>query len=133
MSRAKQKGTLAETAIVNYLKETWPTAERRVLSGKNDKGDITGIPNLVFEVKNQKTYSISQWLKETAIEKENAVADFGFLIIKPNGVGVSKVENWWSVLPLEDLTRLLLKAGYAQGLPTQPHTGHEGMSGVSKA
>lgn len=102
--------------------------ERRALSGKNDKGDIAGIPNLVFEVKNQKTYAISSWLKETQIEKENAGADLGILIMKPFGVGVSQVSQWWTVLPLEDLIQLLLKAGYAQGLPTQADTGHENLS-----
>lgn len=64
MSRSKQKGTLAESAVADYLKSTWETVERRVLSGKNDKGDIAGIPKIVIEVKNQKSYKFSEWLEK---------------------------------------------------------------------
>lgn len=124
MSRSKQKGTLAETAVAQYLQSTWSTVERRALSGLNDKGDIAGIPNIVVEVKNQKTYKIKEWLKETETERINAQADFGILVIKPNGVGVSKMDDWWSVLPLVDIVKLLVKAGYAEGLPPRSDTGN---------
>lgn len=119
MSKAKQKGTLAESAVVEYLKNFWPLVERRVLSGKNDKGDISGIPKIVIEIKNQKTYKIHEWLKETEIEKTNAKADFGVLLVKPNKIGVSKVDQWWTVIPLGDLVQLLQKAGYAEKLQSQ--------------
>lgn len=133
MSKSKQKGTLAESAVAQYLGETWSTVERRVLSGKNDKGDIAGIPKIVIEVKNQKSYKFSEWLKETEIERVNAEADYGILIVKPNGVGVSKVENWWSVLPLEDLVSLLKKAGYAEGLHPRTDKRDSDMSDLSEA
>jgi hypothetical protein len=54
-NRPKQKGTAAETAIVNALiEEGWVHAERRTLSGAADKGDVKlgdGIPVMV-EAKN---------------------------------------------------------------------------------
>lgn len=124
MSRSKQKGTLAESAVAQYLQQTWPTVERRALSGLNDKGDIAGIPNIVIEVKNQKSYKFREWLKETEIEKQNAKADFGILVVKPNGVGVSKMDDWWAVLPLADIVELLVKAGYAQGLSPRSDSGN---------
>lgn len=133
MSRSKQKGTLAESAVADYLKSTWETVERRVLSGKNDKGDIAGIPKIVIEVKNQKSYKFSEWLRETKIEQINAEADYGVLVVKPNGVGVSKVNNWWAVLPLDDLVSLLKKAGYAEGLHARTDKGNSGLRDLPEA
>lgn len=131
MSKAKQKGTLAETAVVELLKQVWPTAERRALSGINDKGDVAGINQIAIEVKNQKSYKISEWLKETKQEQLNAKADYGVLVIKPNGVGVSRVQDWWAVIPLSDLITLLQKAGYDKGLQPRAHQGHENLSNMS--
>jgi hypothetical protein len=133
LSKSKQKGTLAETAVVELLKEVWPMAERRALSGINDKGDIAGIPKIVIEVKNQKSYKIPEWLNETKVEKANSDADLGVLVIKPNGVGVSRVSDWWAVLPLRDLISLLQKAGYDQGLSAPSYKGDKDMSGMPEA
>jgi hypothetical protein len=116
VSRAKQKGTMAETAVVEFLKKTWPAVERRTLGGKNDKGDIAGVPNSVVEVKNQKSYKISEWLRETETEKANAGVDYGILVIKPNGVGVSKTDQWWAVVSLATITELVEQANRAKGL-----------------
>lgn len=107
MSKAKQKGTLAETAVAEYLKQTFPAVERRALSGVNDKGDVAGVPFSVVEVKNQRSYKIHEWMKETEAERINAEADIGILVIKPNGVGVANVSQWWAVVSLETITRLV--------------------------
>jgi len=107
MSKAKQKGTLAETAVADFLKQIFTAVERRTLSGKNDRGDIAGVPGCVVEVKNQKSYKIHEWMKETEIERLNASAEFGVLVIKPNGVGVSKVGDWWAVVSLETIRKLI--------------------------
>lgn len=112
MSKSKAKGTLAETAVVGYLRENgFPTAERRSLAGINDKGDVAGILDVCIEVKNHRTYTIPAWLKELATEKANAKAKHGVLIIKPNGVGTGNVGKWWAVMTVEELTELLRKAG----------------------
>ena len=116
MSKSKQKGTLAETAVAEYLKKTWPAVERRTLGGANDKGDIAGVPNCVVEVKNQRTYKISEWLKETEQERANAGTDFGILVVKPNGVGVSRTQDWWAIVSLETLTQLIKDSEIAKGL-----------------
>jgi len=58
MSKAKAKGTSAETAVVKYLIDNgFPYAERRALNGALDLGDITGTPALAWEVKNHKEVS----------------------------------------------------------------------------
>lgn len=123
MSKSKQKGTLAETAVADYLKQTFPTVERRTLSGANDKGDIAGVPNCVVEVKNQRTYKIHEWMKETETERINAKADLAILVIKPNGVGVSKVNQWWAVVSLETITKLIEDSDFVKGLQPPSHIG----------
>jgi hypothetical protein len=107
MSKSKQKGTLAETAVVEFFKTFFPKVERRVLYGKNDKGDVAGVPNFAIEIKNQKTYKISEWLEETEQERINAGEPYGVLIVKPNRVGVGSVGRWWGILPLDQIVSII--------------------------
>jgi Holliday junction resolvase len=120
MSFAKQKGTVAETALVKFLQGNgFPNAERRALGGGSfgeDLGDITGTPCLAWEVKNAKTYKIPAWLKEAQVEALNAKADFGILAVKPVGVGLTKAGDWWAILSMSDMIRLLREAGYGDAI-----------------
>lgn len=119
MSKAKQKGTAAESALVKFLAgQGFPYAERRALTGANDQGDITGIPGLCMEVKNHSTYKFPAWLKETEIERKNAKADFGILVVKPHGIGMTtdKVGQWWALMPMQAMMDLLREAGYGDPL-----------------
>jgi Holliday junction resolvase len=120
MSKAKQKGTSAETALVRFLSgQGFPNAERRALGGGGfgeDLGDITGTPCLAWEVKNHKAYHIPAWLKETETERVNAKADYGILAVKPNGVGLTNAGQWWAIMPMEAMVRLLREAGYGDPL-----------------
>jgi len=67
VSKSKQKGTAAETAVVRYLRSlnfqhagpAFPNAERRALSGGKDMGDIAGIPDTVIEVKAAETLKLA--------------------------------------------------------------------------
>lgn len=111
MSKAKQKGTLAESALVKYLRgHGFPLAERRALTGQFDQGDVTGTPCLAWEVKNHRTYKFAAWVKETEVERINAKADYGILVVKP--VGVGKPEDFWAMMPLAFMVDLLREAGY---------------------
>lgn len=86
MSKSKQKGTTAETAVVNYLNEYGFDAVRQPLSGSSDKGDIylPGIP-VVIEVKNCARMELSQWVKEAKVEADNAKARIGVVWHKKKG------------------------------------------------
>ena len=118
MSRAKQKGTSAETALVRYLQANgYPLAERRALASANDLGDVVGTIGLCWEVKNHATYKIPAWLDETRIETKNSRSDFGILVVKPNGIGLNSVDKWWAIMDVESMTRLLRDAGY--GTPNE--------------
>jgi hypothetical protein len=117
VTRSKEKGTAAETLVVRYLRKTyWPHAERRALSGGEDKGDITGTPGLAWEVKAAKTICVPAWLRETEAERENAKADYAVLVIKPVGVGATRVGEWYALMDRErfmNLTGLTSVSGNA--------------------
>jgi len=109
MSKSKQKGTLAETAVAQYLKQFWSNVERRALAGINDKGDISGVHDFVIEIKNQKSYKLPEWMIETEQERVNAGVPYGLLLVKPNKVGVINVNKWWGIMPLEQIVGLLIE------------------------
>jgi hypothetical protein len=122
MSKSKQKGTLAETAVVEFFKTFFPKVERRVLYGKNDKGDVAGVPHFAVEVKNQKTYKISEWLEETEQERINAGEPYGVLIVKPNRVGVGSVGRWWGILPLDQIASIVSELEELRAQKTESST-----------
>lgn len=85
-NRSKSKGTSYETEIVTYLRDRgWVHAERRTLSGSNDRGDISGLVGVVIECKNAKTHNLPGWLTELEAEMANAVVDLGFLFVRRRG------------------------------------------------
>ena len=111
MSKAKQKGTAAETAVVKYMKEQgWIHAERRALHGNLDKGDINLGSPVVLEVKDHKAITLSEWLKELKVEMGNAEVEVGAVIAKKRGT--MQVADWYAVMPVEVLVHLLKEAGY---------------------
>lgn len=111
MSKSRAKGTAFETLVVRWLREHgFPYAERRALHGTLDKGDITGCGPLVFECKAKKAHDFSGWLKETEIERHNANADYGILVVKRTGYGDGA--DQYAVMRLADMVDLLKKVGY---------------------
>lgn len=122
MSKSKQKGTLAETAVVQFLKQFWPHIERRALQGKKDTGDIAGMPGSIIEVKNHKNYRIAEWMEETEQERENAGVPFGILIVKPNRVGTNKVGEWWAILQVDQIARLIIDLERLRSFETKQNT-----------
>jgi hypothetical protein len=108
MTRSKDIGTRAETAVVNLAQELgFQYATRLALSGANDKGDVmlSREPLTILEVKAGKRAQtaslgqISKWLKETDRERRNAGAIHAFLVVQRQGYGVGRVQNWemWTV------------------------------------
>lgn len=81
MSKSRAKGTAMETRVVEYLRtKGFPYAERRALSGSQDKGDVSGVPGVVIEVKNEKQVDLARYQDETLKEQENAKAQVGFAV-----------------------------------------------------
>lgn len=111
MSKSKQKGTAAETAVVNWLKSKGRKhVERRSLNGSSDRGDIAGIPGVVIEVKNHARMELSQWLSELEVEIGNDKADTGVVIHKKRGT--TDVAEWYATMPVKVWLDLIKEAGY---------------------
>lgn len=86
MNRSKAKGTKFESAIVATLNAAGLRhVERRTLAGVNDKGDIAGLPGIVVEAKAVADYDLPGWLREAAVERENAGAWLGVVWMKLRG------------------------------------------------
>jgi len=86
---------------VKFLIESgFPYAERRALHGSTDLGDITGTPGLVWEVKageaamTASDNQIIAWLVETEVERVNAKAEFGTLVVQRRR---HHPRSWWAV------------------------------------
>jgi hypothetical protein len=108
VNKPKRAGTAAESAVAAFLVENgWPYAERRSLQGALDKGDITGTPGVCWEVKSTSgdhgAINYSGYLRELAVEKVNAKADFGVVVVKPRGRGKRTVDQWVAVTYLGDI------------------------------
>jgi len=111
LSKSKQKGTAAESAVVKYLRENGFTqVERRALQGSQDKGDVSGIIGLVIEVKDHKTMTLGQWMEELKTEIENDNAETGVVIHKRRGKG--DVGEWYASMPVYIYLQLLRDLGY---------------------
>ena len=88
MNRPKKKGTAAETAVVNYLREQgFPHAERRAQSGNSDRGDIAGVIGTVIEVKNCARMELAAWVDEANLEAANDGTPTGVVWHKRRGKG----------------------------------------------
>lgn len=109
MSTPRAKGTAAESAVVGHLRRHWPHAERRALHGGRDLGDVTGIPDLVWEVKAGARIDLASWADETRREQVNADAAVGLLVVRRRGAPVGR---WFTVLTLDDAIGLLRGAGW---------------------
>ena len=110
-NHSKQKGTSAETAVVKHLiNNGFPEAERRTLSGANDKGDISGIKDVCLEVKDHKKINLAGWIKELEVERRNALATTGAVIHKKRGT--LNVGEWYATIPVWVYIDLLIEAGY---------------------
>jgi Holliday junction resolvase len=107
VSKSKQKGTAAETAVVKYLEEQSFPAVRNPPQGAKDKGDIKllNFPLLVVEVKNCVRMELSEWLKEVKAEKENAKAEVGVAWHKKRGT--TNPGEWYVTMSGEDFAKLL--------------------------
>ena len=118
MSKSKDIGTRAETAVRNYLLSVGYNpldAHRNVLKGTADEGDVwlresSGL--IVFEVKGGKAAKeasygqVEKWMQEAETERANANAKFGFLVTQRAGVGYPRAGEWWAYAKVQDIIYL---------------------------
>jgi len=114
VSRSKNKGTAAETAVVRFLRAAGFTqAERRTLSGAQDRGDIAGVPGVVIEVKNCARQELPAWVAEAELERDNDRASLGVVWHKRRGT--TDPGRWFVTMSGDQFAALLREQ---QGLPT---------------
>lgn len=88
MSASKRKGTLFESAVVEWLRaHGHPYAERRALRGGRDAGDIAGLPGVVLELKSCNRIELAAWMDEARQEAANAGVELFAVIAKRRGKG----------------------------------------------
>ncbi len=104
-----KRGPLFEKAVVEYLRgEGFDNAERRVMGGRLDRGDISGIPNVCLEVKNTGVMEMGRAVAEAEKEATTAGAQWWSVVFKRRQKGVDKayvvidLEQWSKVLRILD-------------------------------
>jgi hypothetical protein len=118
LSKSKDIGTRAETAVRNYLLSVGYNpldAHRNVLKGTADEGDVwlrESYGLIVFEVKGGKAAKeasygqVEKWMQEAETERANANAKFGFLVTQRPGVGYPRAGEWWAYAKVQDIIYL---------------------------
>jgi len=108
MSKQRNKGTLAETALVAFLRERGEKVERRALHGTFDKGDINWEgKDIVLEVKNVRSPRAQEWVREAEEERLNAGAEIGVVVHKPHGVALTNQANWHVIMSLDTFVHMV--------------------------
>ena len=81
---SKRKGRDWESAVVAALRSAgWTRAERRRLAGSKDLGDvINGPEDWTLEAKNERSISLSQYMREAKAEAVNAGTKWYAAIVK---------------------------------------------------
>jgi len=118
-SPQKRKGSAAELAVAKWLRKLgWIHAERSRAGWTDDRGDIDGMPGVVVEVKNCKTISIPEWLRELEVEITNAQAWTGAVIAKRKGS--TDVDDWYAIMPAKIWGELMVMLDQPNGNPVTP-------------
>ncbi|WP_239121788.1 hypothetical protein [Corynebacterium minutissimum] len=98
--------------MADYLAEELdnPHIDRRVKTGKHDRGDIAAVETMdggrvVLECKNHKTLKLPEWWRETEQERINDNAKIGVIVHKRHGHG--KPADQWVTMNLEMFAQLI--------------------------
>jgi hypothetical protein len=105
VNKSKAKGTAAETRVVNFLLATGLRANRVVMKGQHDQGDVhilhpNGCVHAVLEVKSgRQTSNVARkqredWLTEARTEALNVGNVRAFLVIAKHGSSVCDYHVW---------------------------------------
>ena len=91
---SKNKGTRAESAVVKFLNDHGLQAERRALSGSEDKGDIkvlnkNGKPRIIEVKAGKQTHNpnrtqLEEWLRQARTEEFNSGMPCALCIVRYN-------------------------------------------------
>lgn len=105
----KRRGAETQRIVAEALRrDGWPFAEA---TGAGLQGvDITGTPGLAFEVKARRDFDPKAAMRQ-AIAHASGVP---IVVVRPDGMGPTTVDDWPAILPFHVLRRLLRMAGYGE-------------------
>lgn len=108
-----KKGSRWEAAVVAYLREHGaPYAERRVMGGSSDRGDVSGIPGVVIEAKNAARVDLGAWVDEAELERANDRAELA--LVWHHRRGKASPGDGYVTMTGATLVKLLALAGYTK-------------------
>jgi hypothetical protein len=135
VNRPRNIGTAAETAVVKVLRPYWPSADRSPLRGSRDQGDIRGTGDFIWEVKGGSAAKgtasigetaaglITEWLRQTEVERGHAGVRFGILVTTRRGVGATNACRWWGWLSVAALADITGAPGHTNPAPVRLELG----------
>lgn len=111
---SRAKGHDAERAVARYLKDSgYPLAitSRQYTGGDGiaQEADIIGVPGVSIEVKNRRDTNIGAGLVQAVVQ--GGPAKMPLLIVKPLGVGLASVADWWAISYVREIIPLLPREG----------------------
>lgn len=113
VSRAKRIGTYFENQVCEFLVEKFPSVERRVMGGTNDKGDVAGLKDWVLELKNHKQIDLAGFCDEAKKESENAGSRFWAVVAKRRN---RNIKDCYVIMPLGQFRDILVDLDYLDKL-----------------
>jgi Holliday junction resolvase len=104
-SKSKQKGTRFEREVCEFLVAAgFPGADRGVLRGSRDRGDVIGVPGWVLELKATRELDLAGAVDEARVEAINANTLMYAAVIKRRRRSIGEA---YFVLPLALAARLI--------------------------
>ncbi|CAB5216914.1 hypothetical protein UFOVP199_8 [uncultured Caudovirales phage] len=109
----KHRGYDSQRIVADYLAKTgWPYAES---TGAGRSGtDVTGTPGIDWEVKARRGFNITAAMDQLADRGKEGVA--AVAVIRPDGYGPARIEQWPALMTLKQAVELLRQAGYGDPL-----------------
>lgn len=98
------KGTRWETRLADFLRPMHPRVERRVRTGRNDKGDIAGIDGWCIEAKACARLELAKWMDEAEREAKAAGVSRFAVVFPRKSHATAKA---YAVVPLWLLAELM--------------------------
>lgn len=108
MTRAKQKGTAWESAVVRFLNDAGIRAYRPAQNGARDVGDVHGVSPFVIQAKDWRdvTSALREGLDGVQLQVRNAGETYGVAVVKR---ARKPAADAYAVMRLEDLAALILQ------------------------
>ncbi len=105
----KAKGSRWEAAVRDYLADKLGLRLERIPAGAaNDRGDISGLPNLCVECKDVAKLDFAGWVDEARAEAENVGPGvLPVVVVKRRRKGVNEA---YAVMPLDAWASLFKKS-----------------------